>query len=387
MRVLMLSTPLSTHFTPMVPLAWALRGAGHDVLVAGQPDVTDVAHAAGLTTAVFGDRFHAVDLFGAGLRPGRRPLQEFGQPTPDQLNSTPQVWRNHVSYYLDDYLELARAYRPNLVVSEQMEFSGRVIGAVLGVASLQFRWGVDPYTGAGERLVGLFMGPMCERLGLGGGLPDPDLILDPCPPGLQLPNLPSAQPIRPVPYNGTGPLPDWIHEPKGRAHRVCVSLGNQTLALNGVPLLKNIIAALATLPEVEAIVTAAAGHHAELGEIPANVRVVAPTPLTGFLEGCDAIVHHGGSGTSLAACHAGVRQLVLPQIIDQFATARRLVATGAALALDTAKEQDDPKVLAERLRALLADPGHAEAAHRLGVAARGMPAPAALIPTLEELAA
>lgn len=39
MRVLMMSTPAPTHFTPLVSLAWALRGTGHEVVVAGQPDV------------------------------------------------------------------------------------------------------------------------------------------------------------------------------------------------------------------------------------------------------------------------------------------------------------------------------------------------------------
>ncbi|MDW6062592.1 hypothetical protein SAZ11_36845 [Streptomyces sp. FXJ1.4098] len=47
MRVLMMSTPVSSHFAPLVPLAWALRSAGHEVLVAGQPDVMGPARSAG----------------------------------------------------------------------------------------------------------------------------------------------------------------------------------------------------------------------------------------------------------------------------------------------------------------------------------------------------
>ncbi|GAA3035986.1 hypothetical protein GCM10020000_11910 [Streptomyces olivoverticillatus] len=39
MRVLIIPSPVTTHFMPMIPLAWALRAAGHELLVAGQPDV------------------------------------------------------------------------------------------------------------------------------------------------------------------------------------------------------------------------------------------------------------------------------------------------------------------------------------------------------------
>ena len=34
MRVLITSAPMHGHLFPLVPLAWALRAAGHEVLVA-----------------------------------------------------------------------------------------------------------------------------------------------------------------------------------------------------------------------------------------------------------------------------------------------------------------------------------------------------------------
>jgi UDP:flavonoid glycosyltransferase YjiC (YdhE family) len=48
MRVLILCTPVPTHFMPLVPMVWALRSAGHDVLVARRPDVMATVPAAGL---------------------------------------------------------------------------------------------------------------------------------------------------------------------------------------------------------------------------------------------------------------------------------------------------------------------------------------------------
>ena len=41
MRVLFAAHAERTHFYSMIPLAWALRTAGHEVYVASQPALTD----------------------------------------------------------------------------------------------------------------------------------------------------------------------------------------------------------------------------------------------------------------------------------------------------------------------------------------------------------
>jgi len=41
-----------------------------------------------------------------------------------------------------------------------------------------------------------------------------------------------------------------------------------------------------------------------------------------------AVVHHGGAGTTQAAAVAGVRQLLVPHLVDQFFWARRVHALG-----------------------------------------------------------
>ena len=49
MRVLMTSVAVEAHFNGMVPLAWALRAAGHEVHFASHPALTEPIAAAGLT--------------------------------------------------------------------------------------------------------------------------------------------------------------------------------------------------------------------------------------------------------------------------------------------------------------------------------------------------
>lgn len=51
MRVLFTTAPLPGHLYPMVPLAWALRAAGHQVLVAAPENFSETVVATGLPAA------------------------------------------------------------------------------------------------------------------------------------------------------------------------------------------------------------------------------------------------------------------------------------------------------------------------------------------------
>lgn len=116
-----------------------------------------------------------------------------------------------------------------------------------------------------------------------------------------------------------------------------------------------------------------------LGTLPDNVRPLPWVPLAELLRVCDAVVHHGGSGSTLTGLQAGVPQLMLPQGADNFAVADALTATGAALsstsdAVDTAL-----------LTRLVADPALREGAARLRAENEALPTPAALVPDIEAL--
>ncbi len=54
MRILLTTYPEKPIFQPMVPLAWALRAAGHEVRVASQPFFADTITQAGLTAVPAG---------------------------------------------------------------------------------------------------------------------------------------------------------------------------------------------------------------------------------------------------------------------------------------------------------------------------------------------
>ncbi|GHE70870.1 glycosyl transferase [Streptomyces longispororuber] len=386
MRVLLMSTPVSTHFAPSIPLGWALRAAGHDVLVAGQPDIVGTAHGAGLCTAVVGEWFDALEPLTSGLPEGKRPIEVGHTRVRDgHWDDVNKIWLIHCRYMVSQYLALAREWKPDLIVADPLEFSALLVGGVLRIPVVNRRWGVDPAGFPGQEMAARTMGTMLGRLGL-DGLPRPALVLDPCPPSLQVPEAPASQGMRYVPFNGSGSLPEWAAEKPFGRRRVCVTFGRLTAALNGLPLVRTVAEAGGALDDVELVLTLEPEFQGELGPVPGNVRVVDPAPLNLFLDTCDAVVHHGGAGSTLTASAFGLPQLVLPGITDTFVVADRVVATGVGRALDEAGTQNDPEQVRAALRALLDDDGHVTAAAKLRDEMAAMPTPAHLVPMLEELA-
>ncbi|MEU6172910.1 nucleotide disphospho-sugar-binding domain-containing protein [Streptantibioticus parmotrematis] len=383
MRVLMTTTPVATHMVPMVPLAWALRAAGHEVLVVGQPDVEATARAAGLGTAIVGPWFHTNDHLLPYLPPGRRPLELLGRPKEQDLAMGCKVFAGHARYMVPRYLEIARQWQPDLVVGEELEFAGLVVAGALGVPAVRHRWGVDPLSHTVRGAAEFMLGGLARRNGM-DGVPRPDLILDPCPPSVQHEAAEPGSPIRFVPFNGGGTRPEWAAR-KETARRVCVTLGGQTLVLGGMTLVRHLLEAVDGIEDTEVVFTVDAAYQGELGTLPRNVRVVEPTPLTLFLDSCDAVVHHGGCGTAMTATAFGLPQLVLPQIMDQFAFADGMSAVGAGLGLDTAAAQDDPAVVRAAVERLLDEPGFAASARELGDTMAAMPTPAEVVADLERL--
>lgn len=70
MRVLMTVWPAAAHLYPVVPLAWALHSAGHEVVVASHPNMAATIASVGLTSIPLGD---AQSMPSPGPPPARCP--------------------------------------------------------------------------------------------------------------------------------------------------------------------------------------------------------------------------------------------------------------------------------------------------------------------------
>uniref|UniRef100_A0AAU2W2H0 Glycosyl transferase n=1 Tax=Streptomyces sp. NBC_00008 TaxID=2903610 RepID=A0AAU2W2H0_9ACTN len=101
----------------------------------------------------------------------------------------------------------------------------------------------------------------------------------------------------------------------------------------------------------------------ELGDIPSNVEVHSWVPQPAILEQADAFVTHAGMGGSSEGLFAGVPMIAVPQGVDQFMNADRLVELGVARRIDT--EDATADALRTALVELVDDPAVARRSARL----------------------
>ncbi|KKZ75102.1 activator-dependent family glycosyltransferase [Streptomyces showdoensis] len=425
MRVLFVTLAATPHFFVQVPLAWALRAAGHEVRVASQPDLVEAITAAGLPAVPVGPRL-AQDESVEELRrrqekaaerladpPDAQALMRMTEDRPERLTPafldglftvmTSSIFQNFsAEETVDDLVALTRRWRPDLVVWDTLMMGGSIAARACGAAHARLLYGLDLVgtmrrhhrASLAARPRALREDPLAEWLQWtaarhGGGFSE-DLVtgqwtLDPAPAPLRTPTDLPWVPVRHVPYNGRATLPDWLREPPSRP-RICLTLGLSFREVMGgeqasVPVLLEALAEL----DAEVVATLDAGQLAETGRLPANVRAVDFVPLDALLPSCSAIVHQGGFGTSQNALVHGVPQIVVPNDLwDLHPRADLVVRSGAGL-----RPSGPGPLTPEELRGLvtrvLREPSYARNAARLRDEIAGMPSPAELVPVLEGL--
>jgi vancomycin aglycone glucosyltransferase len=124
------------------------------------------------------------------------------------------------------------------------------------------------------------------------------------------------------------------------------------------------------------------GRHVDPGD---DLLIVRAVPHASVLPSVAAAIHHGGAGTTTAAAAAGVPQVVLPHILDQFYWAHRVAQLGLGpRALPVSLVTAD--ILAERLDAALSERTFRIRADEMGRAVRARNGAGAAVRHLERLA-
>lgn len=427
MRVLFTTFAAKSHLHIQIPLAWALRSAGHDVCVASQPDLVEYISHAGLTAVGVGESL-GLDVQMAGANRRRDENEEAAADDPDFLThadlsgldperrSYPylrqafELMAHHVYPALsseamtDDLVEFARHWKPDLVLWDTHTFAGAIAATATGAVHARVLFGADLL--AHSRAMFLresSLLPAAERSDpladwLGGALDRYDRpftedvvtgrwAVDPVPASMRLPSDQHHVPVRYVPYNGPAVLPGWLSDPVERP-RVCLTLGWSGRDVLGADRASvgELLTAVADL-DVEVVATLSAAQLERLKKVPDNVRVLDFVPLDALLPTCSAVIHQGGAGTFQTSQLHGVPQIIVPDLLWDYAYKMRHVeSTGSGLAVP-----DVDRFTAAELRGMLVrlldEPSFAENAAGVRREMLGMPAPRDVVPVLERLTA
>ncbi|HKN98923.1 MAG TPA: nucleotide disphospho-sugar-binding domain-containing protein, partial [Pseudonocardiaceae bacterium] len=350
MRVLITTSPGIGHLFPTVPTAWALRAAGHDVVVATSGHHELAAHAGlPVVDAAPGTDFAAI--FRNFSATNDAPSDGDSTRSAGGVDFVARLFATVSREFTDHTVALARHWHPDLVLYTPMQAVGPLVAQVAGVPAVLHTIGIGQSAWLSTVLAERFTEEY-ERFGVPPVAPG--AVLDVSPPSLAA-DAAGTWPMRYVPYNGGAVLPPWLLEPRYRP-LVTVTLGSVLPLMAGVGALRPFVAAAGSMP-ADFVVTLGGADPADFGQPPENVRLVDWVPLSSLLAVSSAVVHHGGAGTTLTALAAGLPQVVSPQGADQFRNATAVAKAGAGV---VARPEE---LTADRLAALLAD-GSVRAAAR-----------------------
>ncbi|MEO7261489.1 MAG: nucleotide disphospho-sugar-binding domain-containing protein [Jatrophihabitantaceae bacterium] len=421
MRILFLTCPSKTHLYAMVPLAWALQTAGHQVHVASQPDAANfsadnIAHT-GLPAVAIGDDLDVSATMAAMMDASDAPPPPAPGPAEPRRRQTQSEYtdedpyaeldglaRQHFMFFnpdsvIDGAVRYARRWRPDLVIWDAMTmaYAGPVAARAAGAAHARFVFGPDALTQLRAAVqdrdpVRDAVQPILDRYGL--AYDEQTLTgqwsINAMPPWTWHPSGMHYLWMRPAPFNGPAVVPDWVLDEHERK-RVCITLGLRFCELDAGASPGDLLEAVADL-DAEVIVTLGRDQVAALPRLPSNVRAVDFVPLTALLPTCSAVVHHGGYGTFISALEHGVPQLMVPGKFgnDKFwgplAMLDGLEREGAGVYVSD-PDQLTPDVLREKLLRVLKDPAFGRNAARLRVRSYEMPPPNDIVPAIERLTA
>lgn len=372
MRLLLTSVPGLGHLHPVLPLALAAARVGHDVRVATGPE-----------------RVHWVRRCGLDAVPAGLPIVELRARALARDLSGPDLPRHLFTSIagppmVDALLPLVDDWQPDLLLHEEGEYAAPLVAALRDLPCVTHSWSAPARSAEGRALLD---GPLSE-LWRQHGLTGPPrqvggLYLDACPPLLQVTDLTHVGArivqVHPSGFDGPPePAPDWLAALPRPA--VYVTLGTEPQFSRPDLLQQLTDAAGASAPGV---VVTTGPHPPDAVAAPhAGVRVVQYLPQSKVLPVVDAVVAHGGAGTTVGALLHGLPQLIVPgPAPSQQASAARVVAAGVGLRRDWSDVT--PERLQEAVQELLQRADLRRAAQHVQDALTARPRPSEVVALLE----
>lgn len=375
MRVLLASSPSEGLFYSLVPLAWALRSRGHQVLVGAPENMATVVASAGLPFAAAAPPLNVATVMNTDREgiPIPRPDTE-----EELLAHIGRGFGKLSRLSLPGLDSLVEEWRPDVIVAEHHEYASAIAATRRGLPRV-----VHPVALASPPVideVGVAeLAPELAERGL-TTLDDPALVLTCCPDSVGTPETRAATPMRYIEYNTQAELPPTALSEKRRP-RVLLSLGTRVPRVLGVPFLRSLVDSVADVCG-ELLVATPADLATELGTLPANV-LAGWLPVDEVVPSCDLALHQAGSNTVMTSLLAGVPQILLPYIAEQRDMARRLERAGVAQVVEPGAET--PELLRRTCQEMIGDESYLRRIRTLATEFTAMPTPAAVVPAIEQL--
>lgn len=377
MKVLVTSMPGPGHIHPVVPVARALKLAGHDVRWAIASESVDRVERYGFAALPLASAPAAAPAAASSdvlaIPPRERRALFFGKKFGAVARST-----------RGQFAAIADELRPDLIIHDLAALAAPAVAAARGI----------------PKVTVAFSGRFSERLlqGVLEAVEDiwrdegvdvpPDagvydgLYLHRFPPLLGArPEVPTVRDVRPVVFDGgVDTPPDWVSALGRDRPAVYVTLGTVVASV------VQWTALFGALDGVDVDVVATTGMQVdpgELGPVPGNVRLERYVPQSFVLDRVGAVISHAGAGTMLAAADRGLPQVCIPMGADMWENADAVSGAGAGIVLEeTGRDADSIRMT---LSCVLDNPSFRVGAVAVATEIASMPDPESLIPELEKL--
>ena len=425
MRVLIATHGSRSYLYSMVPLAWALRAAGHEVRVAVPPALVDAAADTGLTVVAVGEDHRFEEFANLEMAQQEHDEDDFSL-APDNLRG--MLWPDLVWAYdglvrnwlkavndpmLEDLVLLCRQWGPSLVLWEPTTFAGAVAAEACGAAHARFLWSVDLLGSSrtyflerlAEREPHERQDPLREWLSaraeshgarFGEELVHGRFSITHLPPSLEPSAVaaPESLRLRHIHYGGQTVIPEWLRgtvgdEPEQEAPKRVLVDWRATAAVgaSATPVLREVLSGLSTLQDVEVVLVLPEGHGEKPVDLPGVDRTIEQGALHALAPTCSLAVHAGGFDVLCTAGLHGVPQLVLPEpgLYDAGLLTDEIVSAGAGSTIH--REDVEAAAVAKEAARLLEDPAVAHGAARLRQEIGATPTPDRLVERIERLTA
>ena len=392
MRALFTVQPSVGHLHPLVPVADALKDAGHEVAVCSSASFRGDVEGFGLSHMSAGLDWLTAEHSTWTAFPPMPP------PGPEFANFVVTVFADITTQRMvPDILAIAREWRPDVIVREHMEYGGCIAAECLGIPHVSIAG--NAYSAIDSPEVRYFPGnrlmvaePMArhrERFGLphdpGVDMPFRYLHVAFTPPSWDGNGAPRPANIQHFRHTSTvrpgASAPHWAEEAADRP-TVLASLGTVFNKTPGV--LEAIIDGLGQEPVNLIVAIGRNEDPARFGSQPGNVRLEAYVDQPLVLERCAAFVTHGGFNSVKEAAVLGVPTVVVPITADQPYSAQRSAALGIGRAIDA--EHRTPDAIRDAVRRVLDDTSYRDNARRFQAEMRSLPGRERLVELLESTA-